>query len=244
MAPLNTDSPIFPLSPTHPTSGIYQCTLWLNEFHYSGYLDKWNPCCCHCHWHCRISPHPSCPSFWGCLHRSRETFSFLSNVKSTEVNVPCTPGIQSPRVGAAWPTVTHGSEVLQAARETTWLGISFISFLQFWFCLQALLDICMSCLAYGLCDHQAWNWAELQRGCVLSCRSGCTDTMPGLWRTTGPRGAAGLRDCCWPIWWTGPIAETPPWRFSTQPKIPRHRMHPLFMFQLGRWEGLHALLKQ
>ena len=68
--------------------------------------------------------------------------------------------------------------------------------------------------------------------------------MPGLWGTTSPRGAASLRDCCWPIWWTGPIAETPPCGFSTRPKIPRHRMHPLFMSAAGRWEGLHALLKQ
>ena len=95
----------------------------------------------------------------------------------------------------------------------------FLHFLsQFWFCLQALLDICMSCLACGLCDQQAWSWTELQRSRVLSCRSGCTGTVPGLWRTTGPLGAAGLRDC-WPIWWMGPIAETPPCGFSPQPKI-------------------------
>lgn len=62
---------------------------------------------------------PSLHLFWAACQIEGRLSAPWSDANSNVVNVPCTPVTQSPGSGScAWPAVTHGSEVLQAARET------------------------------------------------------------------------------------------------------------------------------
>lgn len=140
-----------------------------------------------------------------------------------------------------WPALVHGSKTVQAAQETAWIGLSLIFFFSFGFLCKLCGTFACTGLACGFCDHQARSWAKSRWCHVLSCMSGCSETISGAWswKTYEPPSKAKLSSVdLWEttaLWcnksqrtlvvyliYTQPIAQTPPCGFFTQPKIPRH----------------------